>query len=301
MASAPIERRVQLKDTNLCVFEWPAADGVENPPTVLFVHATGFHARCWDQVIERLQGAAHVFAVDMQGHGRSERPTPPLDWGMFGQDIVDLVEALDLNDIIAVGHSMGGHSVSFAAGQAPERFAGLVLLDPVIMAPETYKLRSEQPSAGLDVHPIARRRSHFASVEEMYERYKDRGNYAAWDRKVFHDYCQYGLLHVDGQDDLELACPPEIEAAIYMASGGKDIHDVISKISMPVDVIRARERKPDDAPMAFGSSPTWPGLAEEFQNGRDIHLKDHSHFIPMEDPTLAANYVKEMIDRVHAS
>lgn len=301
MASAPVEHRVQLTDTNLCVFEWPAADGIENPPTVLFVHATGFHARCWDQVILGLEGTAHVWSVDMRGHGRSEKPTPPLDWEMFGRDVAELVEKLDLKNIIAVGHSMGGHSITYAAGHSNGRFAGLVLVDPVIMSPEVYDMReagSRADSADLAGHPVARRRGHFSSVEEMYERYKDRGNYAAWDRAVFHDYCQYGLLEVEGETDLQLACPPVIEAAIYQGSGGRNIHDVIPNITVPVDVIRARERTEGDAPMAFGASPTWAGLADVFPNGRDIHLPDHSHFIPMEDPQGTANFVKDMIARV---
>ena len=159
MASAPIEHRVQLTDTNLCVFEWPANDGVSDPPTILFVHATGFHARCWDQVIAALEGEAQVWAVDMQGHGRSDRPTPPVDWAMFGENITELVEALDLNDIVAVGHSMGGHSITYAAGHVPERFKALVLVDPVIMSAEVYEARSEATNTNLDVHPIARRSS----------------------------------------------------------------------------------------------------------------------------------------------
>lgn len=301
MAASPVEHRVQLTDTNLCVFEWPAAGNVTNPPTVLFVHATGFHGRCWDQVILALEGAAHVWSVDMRGHGRSERPTPPLDWEMFGQDVIDLVEKLDLKDIVAVGHSMGGHSITYAAGHAPDRFAGLVLVDPVIMSPEVYEARADSGSVTMDMHPIARRRSHFASVDEMYERYKDRGNYAAWDRQVFHDYCQYGLLEVEGEDDLQLACAPEIEAAIYMGSGGRNIHDVISKVQVPVDIFRARDRSADDAPGAFGASPTWAELVTVFARGSDTQLPDHSHFIPMEDPTLTAGFVKDMLDKVKAN
>ena len=36
--------------------------------------------------------------------------------------------------------------------------------------------------------------------------------------------------------------------------------------------------------MDFSSSPTWPKLASEFSNGREIYFADKTHFLPMEIP-----------------
>mgnify|MGYP003349907582 CR=1 FL=1 len=46
-----IESQYHANGINLTVFEWPAEG-----PKVFFARATGFHARCWDGVIERLPG-----------------------------------------------------------------------------------------------------------------------------------------------------------------------------------------------------------------------------------------------------
>ena len=51
---------------------------------------------------------------------------------------------------------------------------------------------------------------------------------------------------------------------------------------------------PDQTMMDFESSPTWPGLVHEFRQGKEIHLPDHSHFIPMEAPELVARHVLEV-------
>jgi hypothetical protein len=45
--------------------------------------------------------------------------------------------------------------------------------------------------------------------------------------------------------------------------------------------------------MDFASSPTWPGLVGELRNGREIHLADRTHFLPMESPELVARLVLE--------
>jgi hypothetical protein len=38
-------------------------------------------------------------------------------------------------------------------------------------------------------------------------------------------------------------------------------------------------------------SPTDPQLAEKFLHGRDVLLREQSHFIPMEVPELVAEYI----------
>jgi pimeloyl-ACP methyl ester carboxylesterase len=52
----------------------------------------------------------------------------------FAADIVNHVEAEELNDVILVGHSFGGTSITGAADKMPNRIRHLVYLDSVIMA-----------------------------------------------------------------------------------------------------------------------------------------------------------------------
>ena len=125
MAGHPQQRTAQVNGIDLCFFEWRATEA--SAGTTLLVHATGFHARCWDRTVEHLQG--HVIAVDMRGHGRSSK-IPPYGWDAFGEDVTALLAQLDLRGVVAVGHSMGGHSVTQAAARMPDRIARLVLVDP---------------------------------------------------------------------------------------------------------------------------------------------------------------------------
>ncbi|MGH2627019.1 MAG: alpha/beta fold hydrolase, partial [Anaerolineales bacterium] len=130
--SEPIESRVRANGVDLAVFEWPG-DGVP----VFLAHATGFHARCWDQVVANLPGR-RCFAIDMRGHGRSAKPEPPYDWHRFGEDVAAVARQFGADRWIAAGHSKGGHAITHAAALEPGIFGALLLLDPVIMAPEQY-------------------------------------------------------------------------------------------------------------------------------------------------------------------
>lgn len=283
----PKEHRFTLNGVELCCFEWHGDPERSDEAPVLLVHATGFHARCWDQVVARLNGR-RAFAVDMRGHGRSDKQGP-LTWDVFGEDLAQLVRTLNLEGAVGVGHSMGGHSLVQAAAANPAAFRRLLLLDPVIFPPDRYL--PGQPPGDYRDHPTARRRNQWSSWEAMFQRFADRAPFSHWDPAVLEDYCRYGLALADDGDGYVLACPPWVEASVYVNSLDADIHDQVAGLQVPVTVVRAKAPPAQRESMDFSSSPTWPGLAATFPHGRDLHLPDHSHFIPMEDPELVADLI----------
>lgn len=284
----PAERRVRANGVELCIFEWAG----EGPP-VLLAHATGFHARTWDAVARRLPGRRLV-AVDMRGHGRSERPEERYTWDRFGEDVADLVRVLGLEEVVAVGHSMGGHSVTYAAAMEPERFAALLLLDPVISRrPPAVARPREDGSAGTSF--VARRRNEWASPEEMIERFRGRSPHALWDAEVLDDYARYGLLPAADGAGYVLACPPAIEAEIYSASHEFNIYPLLPRVLAPARILRARPPEPGE--QAFTSSPTDPALASAFPHAEDVLLADLTHFIPMQAPEVVAGHTRALLDR----
>jgi pimeloyl-ACP methyl ester carboxylesterase len=278
--------RVAGDGVELHAYEWPAPG-----PAVLFAHATGFHARCWDQVIRRLPGVRAI-AIDMRGHGLSERPEPPYRWSLFGRDVAAVLGELGLRGALAVGHSKGGYAVVRAASLRPGAFGALLLVDPVI-GPRVFRR-----TLGEDEHFAARRRNEWASPDEMFERFRSREPFSGWDPDVLRDYCRYGLVPNPAGEGYVLACPPRIEAAVYAGAytdpEGDDVYDAIAAVDVPVRVLRARQRS-EDAPMDMSASPTAPDLASHFARGEDVPVPQYSHFIPMEDPAFVARQVREML------
>jgi lipase len=282
----PTLHEFQTSGPRLTYFEW----GSSGDQPVLLIHATGFHARCWDQVVRALGPGFHVYAVDMRGHGRSER-MPPYVWDTFARDVNELVEYLALEDAIGVGHSMGGHCLVQVAAGHPDAFSRLVLVDPVIFEPEAYEHDRYRGFAGPEDHPVAKRKNDWADWQEMYERFKGRGSFAVWNDEVLKDYCRYGVLPKPG-GGYELACPPLVEASVYLGNTSTDVYDVIPDVKIPVVVLRAPGRDPSDHDkMDFSKSPTWAGVAEQFAQGQDVYLPQLTHFMPMQDPQLVARYI----------
>ena len=222
----PFEHYLTVNGGKLAVFEWPG----KGPP-LFFVHATGFHARCWNQVIAQLSGH-HCYAIDMRGHGRSHKPSPPYHWRSFAEDLAALGTMLNLDGAFGIGHSMGGHSLALATALSPDLFAKLLLLDPTILTKSLYTGRALEQT-----HFATRRRNLWSSADEMYQRFKDRNPFARWNSAVLRDYCDYGLLPNENGEGLMLACPPIIEGAIYNHSTETDIYYQIATIKIPVQIL----------------------------------------------------------------
>jgi pimeloyl-ACP methyl ester carboxylesterase len=284
----PHQRSACVNGIELVWFEWPGAASGDLPP-LIFAHATGFHARVFDAIIEHFPGH-RVLALDLRGHGRSGGG-PIAHWGGLARDVGEWLDLLEISGAVGIGHSMGAHTLLQCAADRPGGFAQLVLFDPVIFAPEYYAVSEPLFTADMP-HPTARRQRDFASVEAMIERFTARDPYALFDRRVFEDYCRYGLLpRADGQG-FELACLPEVEASVYGSSrSNAGILDAARTIAIPVLVVRAQQLEAMD----FKGSPTWPGLAAILPQGIDLHRPDMTHFHPFQDPADAARIIAGVI------
>jgi lipase len=275
---------------NFGVWHWHGS----GMPTLFFLHATGFHARVWDQVIARLD-FADCYAMNIRGHGQSDTTTPPLSWRLAGNDVVRVTDKLALRGAVGIGHSMGGHSLCIAAATKPELFSCLILIDPVIQR-EKYYRGAQDPKPDYANHPVARRRNAWASAEEMYERFKDKPPFSRWQKDVLKDYCAHALRGAQDKNGYVLACAPLLEASIYAQSTAPDalIYDDLKKLEMPVLIIRLGIPRDDDD-LNFDVSPTKPELASHFKNGQDMHIAEHTHFMPMENPELTADLINKFM------
>lgn len=292
-STEPELRHLDANGIRMACFEWRAALRGRTP-TLLMVHATGFHGRVWDQTIARLP-AWHVLAIEQRGHGRSDK-TDITGWAPLGQDLAAAVRALGLEAVTGVGHSMGAHALVQAAAYEPDRFARLMLIDPVIASPQAY--HAPPMFTGGALHPAARRRSRFASVEEMIERFSSRMPYSLFSEAALRDYCEHGVLAAADGNGVELACSPLTEASVYMTGrANAGIYASIRALQIPVCVVRAKLPTPDRDPFDYSFSPTYPELATEFRHGQDLHVADRSHFLPMEDPERTAGLISDFVSR----
>lgn len=101
-------------------------------PPIVLVHGLALSSRVWPYQLRSLAGNHRVVAVDVRGHGASVPGSLGLTIDSMAEDLRTVLEVLDLDDAVVVGHSMGGMLTLRAVIRHPEllaeRMAGIVLL-----------------------------------------------------------------------------------------------------------------------------------------------------------------------------
>ena len=115
--------------TELFYKDW----GPRTARPVVFHHGWPLSADDWDnQMMFFLSHGYRVIAHDRRGHGRSSQAESGNDMDTYASDVVLLVDTLDLQNAIHVGHSAGGGEVArYVARANPVRVAKAVLISAV--------------------------------------------------------------------------------------------------------------------------------------------------------------------------
>jgi pimeloyl-ACP methyl ester carboxylesterase len=102
--------------------------GSPDAPPLVLLHALGENAADWDGVMPAFARHWQVYALDLRGHGRSGWPGD-YSLELMRTDVLAFLDALALERVDLIGHSMGGIVASLLAEERPERVGRLILED----------------------------------------------------------------------------------------------------------------------------------------------------------------------------
>jgi pimeloyl-ACP methyl ester carboxylesterase len=103
---------------------------------VVLLHALGENSSDWTMVAALLAATYRVYAPDLRGHGASPHPgTYSLE--LMRSDVLRFLDALDLDDVSLIGHSLGGAVAYLVAEDDAQRVRRLVLEEPPPPLPAT--------------------------------------------------------------------------------------------------------------------------------------------------------------------
>ncbi|MBV9282781.1 MAG: alpha/beta fold hydrolase [Chloroflexi bacterium] len=108
-------------------------------PPLVFLHGLGGSQSTWQEVLPAFAERHRVCALDLPGHGASDKPSPAVaDYSLPGiaRLVADALDVLHLTPATLVGHSLGGAVALHVALERPDAVSRLVLVDSLGLGEE---------------------------------------------------------------------------------------------------------------------------------------------------------------------
>ncbi|MFH2111387.1 MAG: alpha/beta hydrolase [Candidatus Bathyarchaeota archaeon] len=105
------------------------AEGDPTGPPLVLIHGFTDKWQTYQPIITPLSQSWHIYALDLRGHGKSEKKPGAYRYRDYFQDLERFMDALVAEPAVLFGHSMGGViSIMYAAAH-PEKTRGLIIGD----------------------------------------------------------------------------------------------------------------------------------------------------------------------------
>ena len=252
----------------------------ESGPPVLLIHGLGGTTRHWHAMIPDLARDHRVVAVDRPGSGYSSRARRagggPIEQA---EAIAALIDALELDRPLVVGHSLGG-AVALAAGlHHPEKVSGLALIcpatQPVHEAPELFE--------PLVIHSdLARRLIAWTLAVPLSRRNGPEGLRVAFSPEPVPDDFRTAAGGL-------LSLRPEAfrNASLDLTVLPHDLQEMASRyrdLAVPAAILFAA----DDAVV----DPVLHGERTAAENGIPLTVREGGHMLPMTQGPIVCDWVR---------
>lgn len=231
-----ISHYLSTDNISLHYIEYPR----DNAPVILCLHGITANCHAFDGLVAKgLNKDYHLYAVDLRGRGLSSQPAFEYAMEDHAADIIALLDALKIEQVILMGHSFGGLLSYFLASRYPERVSQIIILD-----------------AAAEMHPdvIEMLAPAFSRLDKKYpswETYLDAVKAAPYMTFWSDDMLSYYKADVKTLDDGEVTPIPNIAHITQCAMGvsNEAWEVIIPTIEQPAILLNAIEAYTLDQPI----------------------------------------------------
>ena len=211
---------------------------------VLFIHGLGSSGYLeWRFNLEPAAARHRVYAPDLPGFGRSEKPRARYGIGYFTRFIERYMEGRGLRSAAVVGASLGGRVALELALRHPQRVSKLVLVNSLGLGRPTLRLTyglMTLPRVGETVMQVARNALNWVPapmIRRLAGRYT--GTSADLDRTMDDGYLDNlrELYAADGYHDAYLATVRSLVTPSALFGNGYDVSARLPEIKVPLQLI----------------------------------------------------------------
>lgn len=229
-------------------------------PAVVLLHGVQVSGVMWLRTAQALEADYHIIMPDSRGHGQSSTMTPN---SVLADDVAGLLRALNVENPVVVGHSMGADVAGRFAAAYPTR--AVMLVDPA--------LRSFGPPPSDEIpaymQPVIDAMNALKSQTHA-ERLITAQRLLPPGTPPLHEADYVSFVEGMAQFDMNTFRAFGAITPLFADSA------TIARITAPIILLTARPMRSPSA------EPDVTPFSEHWQNGRHVHFPDSGHFIPFE-------------------
>ena len=259
-----------------------SADAGGATPTVLLVHGVTSSHLAWPFVVERLPGV-RVIAPDLRGRGRSNGLEGAAGMAAHAADLAALLDAIGVDRVVVVGHSMGAFVSMVFAHLHPERVSRLLLVDGGLPLDVPSGLSTDELVAGILGPTAARLSMRFADTDEYLDFWRRHPAFAgAWTPEL-ERYLAYDLVD-DGAGALRPATSYATTADDTVdMNTGEALPAALAGVRHPIRLITVPRGLQDEPPGLY-SAEYLQRLLTQYPDVRHERVEGLNHYTIVMSP-----------------
>lgn len=263
----PTSQTVEVGGLKLHYLDW----GNESAMPLILIHGLTGAAGDWRRIAAYFRETYHVIALDQRGHGESDHAADgAYATDDFVGDLEGFIDALGLDRVMLLGHSMGGHNTIAFTARHPQRVRCALVNDmpPAFSFANTAEQRAEAYPDG--------RQPVFPTIEAWIETRREASRFTSEQHHLLT--AEARLKQVDG------GYQPKYDPQVVIRWDAADLWEEARTISRPIFFIRAGKSE-------ILSAITVQKMDMEIAMARSIGLEQstHSTFLDMEEEFLSAS------------
>lgn len=253
-----------------------------------FAHANGIPSASYQPIFDRL--SSHQF-IHVPKFGHSPHFSVTHNWRYLADELIDFVQKNSQEPVVAIGHSMGALLSYIAACKQPERFRGVLMLDPPLFwGRMCWVLKLAKLTRQMDrIMPSGKskfRRQHWNSRQAAYEYFAGKPLFQ-FESECFDAFVEAALKPC-GESGVALDFQVEVELEVF-----RNAPDNLNRYTRPKNL-------PMKVVYADRSSASKSQFIEPFCRENRISCEKirGEHMFPLQQPALAAQLISTFLSEL---
>jgi len=246
---------------------------------LLLIAGLGYGLWYWHKLAAELSDHYQVIVFDNRGAGKSSQPEGPYSVPMMAADTAGLLDGLGLKQAAVLGHSLGGFIAQELAVNHPDLVGKLILASTnhggMKVIPVTQEALEVMTSRGGDPVELVKRGIEIACAPGFIEK----------NPKVVKELIDYRFTNPVPSDQYHAQVAAGAGTAAFSDA---QVDERMASIKVPTLILSGKYDRvvpPGNADM----------MAEKISQAKVVLIPDTGHMFPIENPTAAADVLKEFL------